>query len=59
MHYLCQLLTGQDTSHTLPLLGPRGEVFVAIENLTDRRYALHPSYPMPGLSGRLGVNLSL
>ena len=43
----------------LPVLGPRGEVFLAIENLFDRRYAYRPGYPMPGRSGQLGVNLSL
>jgi iron complex outermembrane recepter protein len=46
-------------SHALGALGPRGEVFVALENLGDRRYAYRPGYPMPGLSGQLGVNLSL
>ena len=43
----------------LPVLGPRGEVFVALENLGDRRYAYRPGYPMPGRSGQLGVRFSL
>jgi iron complex outermembrane receptor protein len=43
----------------LPVLGPRGEVFVAIENLADREYAYSPGYPMPGRAAQLGVNLSL
>lgn len=43
----------------LDQLGPRGEVFVAFENLADRRYAYRPGYPMPGRSGQVGLNLSL
>lgn len=46
-------------AYALGLLGPRGEVFVALENLADRRYAYRPGYPMPGRSGQVGVNLSL
>jgi len=46
-------------AHALPVLGPRGEVFVALENLGDRRYAYRPGYPMPGRSGQLGVRFSL
>lgn len=45
-------------SYKLPSLGPRGEVFVAIENLFDEKYAFRPGYPMPGVSGRVGVNMS-
>lgn len=46
-------------AYALGLLGPRGEVFLALENLGDRRYAYRPGYPMPGRSGQLGLNLSL
>lgn len=46
-------------AHALAALGPRGEVFVALENLGDRRYAYRPGYPMPGRSGQVGINLSL
>lgn len=46
-------------AYALPVLGPRGEVFVALENLADRRYAYRPGYPMPGRSGQVGFNLSL
>ena len=42
-----------------PLLGPNGEVFVALENLGDRRYAVRPGYPLPGRSGQLGVLVGL
>ena len=46
-------------AYALAALGPRGEVFVALENLADRRYAFRPGYPMPGRSGQVGINLSL
>ena len=46
-------------AYALPVLGPRGEVFVALENLADRRYAYRPGYPMPGRSGQVGINFSL
>ena len=40
-------------------LGPRGEAFVAIDNLGDRRYAYRPGYPMPGRAGQAGLKFSL
>jgi len=47
-------------AYALPkLLGPRDEVFLALENLADRNYAYRPGYPMPGRSAQFGVNLSL
>jgi iron complex outermembrane receptor protein len=46
-------------AYALPALGARGEVFVALENLADQRYAYRPGYPMPGRSGQLGVQFSL
>lgn len=46
-------------AHALQVLGPRGEVYLAVENLGDRRYAYRPGYPMPERSGQVGVNLSL
>lgn len=46
-------------AYALPVLGPRGEVYLAVENLGDRRYAYRPGYPMPGRAGQVGVNLSL
>ena len=47
------------TAYALPALGPRGEVFLALENLTDRAYGYRPGYPMPGRSAQLGLSLSL
>ena len=46
-------------AYALAMLGPRGEVFLAMENLGDRRYAYRPGYPMPGRSAQLGLNFSL
>ena len=46
-------------AYALSALGPRGEVFIALENLGDRRYAYRPGYPMPGLTGQIGLNYSL
>ena len=46
-------------SYALNFLGPRGEVFVALENVGDRRYGYRPGYPMPGRSGQVGVQLGL
>ncbi len=37
--------------------GP-GEVFLAVENLTDTSYAYRPGYPMPGINAMLGLSLS-
>lgn len=45
-------------AHALPALGPRGEAFVALENLGDRRYAYRPGYPMPARSAQVGLNVS-
>ncbi len=46
-------------AYALPLLGPRGEIFAAFENLANRHYAYRPGYPMPGRSAQVGLNLSL
>jgi iron complex outermembrane receptor protein len=45
-------------AYAIPAFGPRGEVFVALENLLDRDYQYRPGYPMPGVSAQVGVNLS-
>jgi iron complex outermembrane receptor protein len=45
-------------SHSLPVLGSAGEVFLAVENLFDRDYAYRPGYPMPGIGAQLGVSAS-
>jgi len=34
-----------------------GEVFVAVENLTDEDYEFRPGYPMPGITPTLGFEL--
>jgi hypothetical protein len=40
----------------LPLLGSKGEVHVALNNLFDRDYAYNAGYPMPGRNVRLGLS---
>ncbi len=45
-------------SYRLPMLGKRGEIFVAMENLLDVNYAYRPGYPMPGRWGQVGVSAS-
>lgn len=45
-------------SYRLPMLGKRGEIFVAMENLLDVNYAYRPGYPMPGRWGQIGVSAS-
>ncbi len=45
-------------SYPLPMLGKKGEVFIAVENLFDRAYAYRPGYPMPGRWAQAGVSLS-
>ena len=37
--------------------GLSGEIFLAGENLTDEDYAYKKDYPMPGITGMVGVNL--
>jgi iron complex outermembrane receptor protein len=44
-------------AYPLPILGEKGEVFLALENIADRDYAYRPGYPMPGRSGQIGVQL--
>lgn len=45
-------------SYPVPMLGKKGEVFVAAENLFDSKYAYRPGYPMPGIWGQVGVAAS-
>ena len=40
-------------------IGPRREVFVAVENVTDTDYEFRPGYPMPGRTWMVGVNLGI
>jgi hypothetical protein len=35
----------------------RGELYLAGENLTDRRFAYRPGYPIPGLNGMAGLRV--
>lgn len=45
-------------SYPLALLGKKGEVFLAVDNLFDRDYEYRPGYAMPGISGQLGLSAS-
>ena len=45
-------------AYPLQALGNRGEVFLALENITDANYEMRPGYPMPGASAQVGVNVS-
>lgn len=45
-------------AYPLEALGKRGEMFVALENITDTNYEMRPGYPMPGASAQVGVNVS-
>ena len=46
------------TSYPIPLLGEKGEVFVAAENLFNNKYAYRPGYPMPGIWAQVGISAS-
>ncbi|MEF8690395.1 UNVERIFIED_CONTAM: TonB-dependent receptor [Comamonas sp. A-3] len=45
-------------AYPLPALGSKGEVFLALENLFDRKYAYRPGYPMPGRAAQIGLAAS-
>lgn len=45
-------------SYPIPFLGEKGEVFLAVENLLDRKYSYRSGYPMPGVWGQLGLSAS-
>ena len=45
-------------AYPVPALGRKGEVFLALENLFDRKYAYRPGYPMPGRSAQIGASAS-
>jgi outer membrane cobalamin receptor len=42
-------------SYPLPTLGKKGEVYLALNNLFDARYAYNAGYPMPGRQLRIGL----
>jgi len=41
----------------LKTLGTQGEIYIAGENLTNESYAFKKDYPMPGITGMVGVSL--
>jgi len=43
-------------SYPVPSLGKKGEVFVSIENLTNKGYSYRAGYPMPGIWGQVGFS---
>lgn len=44
--------------YPMPQLGKKGEVFVSVENLFDKRYQYRPGYEMPGIWGQVGIAAS-
>ena len=52
------LVTNARLSYPVPALGQKGEVFMAIENLFDRRFSYTPGYPQPGIWAQVGVKAS-
>jgi outer membrane cobalamin receptor len=55
-----EAFTVANTRLALPVqeLGKKGEVFVSVENLFDKRYQYRPGYEMPGIWGQIGVAAS-
>ena len=55
-----EAFTVANTRLALPVqeLGKKGEVFVSVENLFDKRYEYRPGYQMPGIWGQIGVAAS-
>ncbi len=45
-------------AYPMPQLGKKGEVFVGVENLFDKRYVYRPGYQMPGIWGQIGIAAS-
>ena len=45
-------------SHPIPALGKKGEVFLALENIFDKKYSYRNGYPMPGFSAQVGLSAS-
>lgn len=45
-------------AYPIPELGKKGEVFVSVENLFDKRYVYRPGYQMPGIWGQIGIAAS-
>ncbi len=38
--------------------GAEGEIYLAVENLTDVDYEYYPGYPMPGTTGMIGIKFA-
>ncbi|WP_426992093.1 TonB-dependent receptor [Methylomonas sp. CM2] len=55
-----EAFTVANTRLALPIseLGKKGEVFVSVENLFDKRYVYRPGYEMPGIWGQVGIAAS-
>lgn len=45
-------------AYQLPVLGKKGEVFAALNNLADASYQYNAGYPMPGRNFRVGLTAS-
>ncbi|MGR8930081.1 MAG: TonB-dependent receptor [Gammaproteobacteria bacterium] len=45
-------------AYPIPDLGNKGEIFVSVENLFDKRYVYRPGYQMPGIWGQIGIAAS-
>jgi iron complex outermembrane receptor protein len=45
-------------AYPMPSLGKKGELFVSVENLFDKRYVYRPGYQMPGIWGQIGISAS-
>lgn len=45
-------------AYPMSQLGKKGEVFVSVENLFDKRYEYRPGYQMPGIWGQIGIAAS-
>lgn len=45
-------------SFDIPAWDARGEVFLAMENITDEDYEYRPDYRMPGINGMIGARIT-
>lgn len=52
------LLFNAKVSYSFPIDQVDMKVFVAGENLTNQDYEYKPGYPMPGISGMLGLEIT-
>jgi iron complex outermembrane receptor protein len=54
-YFLVNAKLGYSVQTLIP--GIDGEIYLAVENLTDTDYEYLPGYPMPGTTGMLGFRL--